>query len=443
MSAPAITATNRELPRRLGLFDSTNIVVGTMIGSAIFLVPNIVAQNVQSVSATFLVWIVAGAMSLFGALVYAELGAMMPRTGGPYVYLREAWGPVWGFLCGWTFFLAARSGATATAAVGFAIYAGYFVPMSPARSRALAAGLVVALTAVNYCGVRFGAAVQNIFTVLKFLGLLVLIGFTASGSHAGALQSTVAGSGFSLTQWSAALAACLWAYNGWIAISMVGGEIRNPERNLTRAIILGTCLVTAVYSLANWGYLRTLTFAEIAASDRVAAAAASRSMGGMGAGFVALVILLSTLATANGNTLTGSRVYFAQARDGLWFRRFGDAHPTFATPHVSLVGQGIWTVILTVSGSYAQLMSYALITFWIFYGMTAAGLILLRQRNPDAHRPYRMFGYPVTAILFLFVAAGIVISACITSPGPSVAGIVIVASGVPAYYFWRLRSNAA
>ena len=439
MSAPAAIAVQRELPRRLGLLDSTSIVVGTMIGSAIFLVPNIIAQNVPSAPAILLLWILAGVLSLFGALAYAELGAMMPATGGQYVYLREAWGPSWAFLCGWTFFLAARSGATASAAAGFAIYVAYFVPMGPATSRILAAFLILALTLVNYRGVRFGAAVQNVFTFLKVLGLMVLIGSTLGVAPNHGPTASAPYAGFSVAHFGTALVACLWAYNGWFTISLVGGEIRNPQRNLPRSIVLGTVLVTLVYALANWGYLRTMSLAEIAGADRVAAAAASRTMGGVGAAFVALIIVISTLATTNANTLTGSRLYFAQARDGLWFRRFGEIHPAFETPHIALVGQGIWTAILALSGSYLQLISYATITFWIFYAMTIAGLMMLRRKSPAALRPYRMFGYPVTAVLFLAVSGGVVISACISAPAPSAAGIFIVASGVPAYYLWRRR----
>jgi amino acid transporter len=278
-----------------------------------------------------------------------------------------------------------------------------------------------------------------VFTFLKVLGLMALIGSTLGGASNHGPTAAAPYAGFSVAHFGTALVACLWAYNGWFTISLVGGEIRNPQRNLPRSIVLGTVLVTLVYALANWGYLRTMSLAEIAGADRVAAAAASRTMGAVGAAFVAIIIAISTLATTNANTLTGSRLYFAQARDGLWFRRFGEVHPAFETPHIALVGQGIWTAILALSGSYLQLISYATITFWIFYAMTIAGLMMLRRKTPEALRPYRMFGYPVTAVLFLAVSGGIVISACISAPAPSAAGIFIVASGVPAYYLWRHR----
>jgi len=333
----------RELPRKLGLLDSTNIVVGTMIGSAIFLVPNTIARNIHSVGLTLALWLVAGIVSMFGALAYAELGAMMPDSGGQYVYLREAWGPLWGFLCGWTFFLVARSGANAAVAAAFATYFSQFVPMSVAASRGLAAALILVLTLVNYRGVRLGAGVQNVFTGLKLLGLLVLIGSTLPGGGPGLSQQVVQAPGLSASQFGSAMVACLFAFNGWFVLGMMGGEIKDPGRNLPRAIILGVALVTLVFMLANIGYLRTLTISEIAAT-------AVRTMGTIGSTFVALTILVSTLGSTNSGIMSSSRVYFSQARDGLFFRPFGKIHPAFETPHVALLGSGIWSAILAFTG---------------------------------------------------------------------------------------------
>jgi APA family basic amino acid/polyamine antiporter len=431
-----------DLPRRLGLLDSTSIVIGTMIGSAIFLVPNTIAQNIHSVPMTLAMWLLAGVMSMFGALAYAELGAMMPASGGQYVYLREAWGPLWGFLCGWAFFLVARSGATAAIAAGFATYFSQFVPMSPAASRGLAAALILALTLVNYRGVRLGAAVQNAFTSLKLLGLLLLIGSTIPGSEHALSQQAAQPSDLSAAQFGAAMVACIFSYNGWLAIGLVGGEIKDPQRNLPRAIILGVTVVTLVYLLTNIGYLRTLTIAEIASTDRVAAATATRTMGTIGSTIVALTILVSTFGAANSTVMTGPRLYFAQARDGLFFGPFGKVHPAFETPHISLVGSGIWSAILALTGSYSQLVSYATFMFWILYGVTVAGLIVLRRTCPDAPRPYRMFGYPITPVLFIGTAGGVAIFGFISAPLTSTIGLLILAAGVPAYYFWRWWANA-
>ena len=262
-AAPAV----ETLPRRLTLLDATNVVIGTMIGSAIFLVPGIITQNVPSAPLILAIWVLAGILSLFGALAYAELGAMMPATGGQYVYLREAWGPLWAFLCGWTFFLAARSGATAAVAAGFSIYLAQFVPMSTAVSRIVAATLILLLTWVNYRGVKLGAAVQNTFTALKVLGLALLIGGTLMNGRYEPWSQHSQTSSVTASSFAAAFIACIWAYNGWFAVSLIGGEIKEPQRNLPRALLLGTTFVTCVYVLANIGYLRTLTIAEIASSE--------------------------------------------------------------------------------------------------------------------------------------------------------------------------------
>jgi basic amino acid/polyamine antiporter, APA family len=444
MTVPvAATTTTDGLPRRLGLLDATNIVVGTMIGSAIFLVPNTIAQNVPSVPLMLGIWVLAGIVSLFGALAYAELGAMMPATGGQYVYLREAWGPLWGFLCGWTFFLVARSGATAAVAAGFSIYLSQFIPMPVAYERMVAAALILLLTFVNYRGVRLGAAVQNILTTMKVLGLVVLIGSTLIGGQQDLSAAPVQPAAISLANVATAMIACMWAYNGWFALSTIAGEVREPQRNLPRALMSGVAFVIVVYLLANIGYLKTLTITEIAGSPRVAATAAERTLGSVGSAFVALTILVSTFATTNGNMMTTPRLYFAQARDGLFFRSFGGVHPAFKTPHISILGQGVWAAVLALTGSYLQLVSYATFTFWIFYGMTVAGLIVLRRRQPDTPRPYRMFGYPATPILFVVVAVWIVVSAVISAPRTSGVGILILAAGVPAYYLWRRATTKA
>jgi APA family basic amino acid/polyamine antiporter len=309
--------------------------------------------------------------------------------------------------------------------------------MSVAASRGLAAALILVLTLVNYRGVRLGAGVQNVFTGLKLLGLLVLIGSTLAGGGPGLSQQVVQASGLSASQFGSAMVACLFSFNGWFALGMMGGEIKDPRRNLPRAIILGVALVTLVYILANIGYLRTLTISEIAGTERVAEATAVRTMGTIGSTFVALTILVSILGATNSTIMSASRLYFAQARDGLFFRSFGKIHPAFETPHVALLGSGIWSAILAFTGSYSQLVSYAIFTFWIFYGVTVAGLLVLRRRRPDALRPYRMFGYPITPVLFIGVTGGVAIFAFISAPLTSTIGLSILAAGVPAYYALR------
>jgi APA family basic amino acid/polyamine antiporter len=437
MKVRITAAPSRELVRRLGLLDLTSIVIGTMIGSAIFLVPSTIAQNVHSGPVILAMWLLAGVASMLGGLAYAELGAMMPESGGQYVYLREAWGPLWGFLCGWTFFLVARSGATAAVASGFATYLSQLIPMPAAVSRMLAAALILVLALVNCRGLKLGVAVQNVFTVLKLLGLLLLAGSAFLGSSLAPAQPAASSPDWSAAQLGAALVACIFAYNGWFVVGMVGGEVKDPQRNLPRATILGVTAVTLIYFLVNLSYFRTLSIGEIASAGRVADAAATRSMGAAGSSLIALTILASTLGTTNSTILTASRLYFAQARDGLFFKQFGNVHPAFETPHISLVGSGIWSAILAVSGSYAQLVSYATFIFWILYGVTVAGLIVLRRTRPEAPRPYRMSGYPVTPVLFIGVAGWVAVSAFLSAPMTSAAGVLILVAGVPAFYLWR------
>jgi APA family basic amino acid/polyamine antiporter len=430
-----------ELPRKLGLVDATAIVVGTVIGSAIFLVPNAVARNLPSVPLILLVWSVTGLLSFFGALAYAELGAMMPDTGGQYVYLREAYGPLGGFISGWASFLVMQSGSIATLAAGFSIYLSYFIPLSPLAAKMASVALIAVLTIVNYRGVRLGAAVQRTFTFLKLagLGIIVISAFLAP-RHVEASSAPVAGA-FSWAHFGVAMIACLWAYEGWSCVSFVAGEVKRPERNLLLALALGTAALIAIYLVANVAYLRVLSVPAIAASDRVAARAAEITMGSIGGTLVSLTILLSITGACNGSILTFARIYFAQARDGLFFRVVGDVHPRFETPHISIAVQGVWAAVLAVSGSYERLFSYVVFAAWIFYGMTVLGVVVLRRKRPDLPRPYKMWGYPVTPMVFAGVAFWFVINTIVTTPVSSLTGLAIVASGVPVYYIWRRATS--
>lgn len=431
-----------ELPRKLGLIDATAIVVGTVIGSAIFLVPNQVAINLPSAGLILLVWILTGVLSFFGALAFAELGAMMPDTGGQYVYLREAYGPLAGFLSGWALFLVIQSGGLATLAAGFSIYLSYFIPLGPVSSKLASVLLVAVLTAVNYRGVRLGAGVQRVFTFLKLAGLTIIVAsaFLAPRHMEAAVSGPV---DFSWSRFGVAMIACLWAYEGWNCVSFVAGEVKRPERNLPLALGLGMAALIAIYLSANVAYLRVLSVPAIAATPRVAAASAQASIGPAGATLVALTILLSITGAANGSAMTSARIYFAQARDGLFFQSIGRVHPRFETPHVSIAVQGVWASVLAVSGSYERLFSYVIFTAWIFYGMAVLGVIVLRHKAPERPRPYRMWGYPVTALAFAAVAFWFVINTIITTPGPSLIGLALVAVGIPVYYIWRRTTSHA
>jgi basic amino acid/polyamine antiporter, APA family len=434
---------HHELPRKLGWLDAAMIVVGIVIGSGIFLLPNLIAQNLHSSGAILSAWVISGVLSYFGALAYAELGAMMPATGGQYVYLREAYGPACAFVCGWTFMLAVLSGGIAFLAVTFSIYAGQFVHFTPVTAKLISLAVIAVLSAVNYVGVREGATVQVIFTFLKIAGLLLLIGGAfLSHAVAPAVQTPVP-SAFSLPQFGTAMIACLMAYNGWTYISFVAGEVKQPARNLPRSLTLGMVGVMALYVLANMAYLKVMTIAQIAATARVGATLAERTMGPLGATLVSVTVLISIVGAINGCILTAARIPFAQAQDGLFFRRFGRVHPRFETPAFAIVLQGVWTAVLVVSGSYENLFSYSMVAAWIFYTLSVAAVFVLRRKQPQLARPYRMWGYPYTLGAFMLVSVWFVVNAFVTTPGPSFTALGIIATGIPMYLIWRKPARQA
>lgn len=443
MNVQPKTAGRPDLSRRLGILDATAIVIGIVIGSGIFLLPNLIARNLPSPAAILTVWIVSGALSFLGALAYAELGAMMPETGGQYVFLREAYGPLCAFVCAWTFMLAVLSGGSAWLAVTFSIYAGYFVPLTPTTAKLVSIALIAALSAVNYLGVKEGAWVQRTFTSLKILGLLVLIGAAFLAPHSAASAAAVpTAPPFSLAHFGVAMSACLMAYNGWSYVSFVAGEVTHPQRNLLRSLAIGMTAVAFLYIFANVAYMRVMTIPQIAATERVGADVATRTMGSIGGAFVSLTVLLSIIGAVNGCILTSARIPFAQARDGLFFARFGEVHPRFQTPASAIVWGGLWTAILVLTGSYETLYSYSILAAWIFYTMSVAAVFVLRRKLPGATRPYRMWGYPATLWLFVAVSVWFMMNAFVTQPLPSLMALAIVASGVLAYQIWRRLAPA-
>ena len=418
------------------MLDASAIVIGIVIGSGIFLLPNLIARDLPSAESILAVWIVSGVLSFFGALAYAELGAMMPATGGQYVYLREAYGPLSAFVCGWTFMLAVLSGGTAWLAVTFSIYLGHFVPLTPVTRKLVSLALLAVLSAVNYVGVREGAWVQRTFTFLKIAGLLVLISAAFLSPHFAGPPVTATQS-LSLGKFGLAMAACLMAYNGWSYVSFVAGEVQDPHKNLLRALVIGMTIVGALYVSANAAYLRIMTIPEIAATERVGAELATRTMGSNGGTFVSLTVLLSIIGAINGCILTAARLSFAQARDGLFFARFGHVHARFQTPAFAILFGGLWTAVLVLTGSYETLYSYSILAAWIFYTMSVAAVYVLRKKMPGAPRPYRMWGYPYTLWLFVIVSVWFMVNAFITQPRPSLLAFVIVATGIAAYWIWR------
>jgi APA family basic amino acid/polyamine antiporter len=389
------------------------------------------------------VWSFAGVVSFFGALACAELGAAFPSTGGQYVYLREAYGPIVGFLCGWSMFTVTRSAQVAWMAVTFTLYVSYFTALGPVAAKLLGVAMIVVFSAINYRGVRAGAAVQKSFTAAKIAGVLIIV-VGAFLSPAGASAAPAAPSAsFSLSSFGVALIACLLAYDGWVQLTFVAGEIRDPQKNVLRALVIGGLACIAIYLLANLAYLRLLSIPEIAASDHVGATAAERILGAGGGKLVSAIILVSILGTLNGCFLTTPRVYFAQAADGLFFRRFAVVHPRFQTPSFAIVAQGFWAVLLVITGSYETLVDYALFALWISYGLMVAAVMILRRTRPDVPRPYRMWGYPVTPLLFVAITGWFLVNMLVTRPGPSLASLGLIATGIPGYFIWKERPRAA
>ena len=427
----------QPLPRKLGLLDATLIVIGIVIGSRIFLLPNVIARSLPSGPAIVAVWVVAGVLSYFGALAYAELGAMMPATGGQYVYLREAYGYLCAFLCGWVFVLAVLPGGIAFLAVGFSIYLDHFVALSPVMRKVVLLALVAVLSAANYLGVKEGSWIQRVFTSLKIAGLLLIIGAALFVSHSAAGFNTlppVSYSGISL-----AMTACLMAYNGWSYVSFVAGEVKDPQRNLPRSLALGMGAVMALYLLANLAYMNVMTVPEIAATERVGAAVAGRAMGSAGATVLSAVVLLSVIGAINGCILTAARIPFAQARDGMFFSLFGRVHPRFQTPAFAIVAQSLWSGVLILTGSYETLFPYAMLSAWIFYTLSVVAVWVLRRRAPDAPRPYKMWGYPATLWAFAMVSVWFMVDALVNQPKTSLIALAIAAAGIPFYFIWSHR----
>jgi APA family basic amino acid/polyamine antiporter len=440
MEIAANVASN--LPRKLGLIDALAIVIGMVIGGGIFLVPNLIARELKSATAILAVWVFAGVISFFGALACAELGTALPSTGGQYVFLREAYGPLAGFLCGWSMFLVARTAQVAWLAVTMAMYISYFFPLSAPVSKLLGICAIALFTGINYRGVTAGAIVQKTFTLAKVIGLLVIICSAFLWGSKASTTEAVAG-GISVSSFGVALIASLLAYDGWVQLTFVAGEIRNPRRNVFLALTLGSVACIAIYLLANVAYLRVLPISEIAASDHVGATVASRVLGSRGGSLVSLIILVSIIGTLNGCFLTSPRIYFAQARDGLFFQKFGEVHPRYETPGFSILAQGLWAAVLVVSGSYETLLDYAMFAMWFWYGLMVAGVIVLRYKKPDLERPYRMWGYPVTPALFVAIACWFLVNMLNTRPVPSVAGLLLIATGIPVYFLWARPRNPA
>jgi len=422
-----------------------------VIGSGIFIVPATVALEVKAPLLIVAVWLVGGALTFFGALCFAELGGMYPQAGGTYVYLREAYGPLVGFLFGWTLLLVIDTGTIATLSLAFATkYLPHFIPLGSAGQRAAAVLFILALVAINYVGVKQGAFFQNLLTVLKFAALsgIVLCIFLFAHGDWGNLSTPppASGSGGGLVgRFGLALVAALWAYKGFECSTSNAGETKNPSRTVPLGLIAGCGLVTLAYILTNVAYLYAVPAAEMAGSNRIAASAMNAAVGPIGASIVAFIILFSIMGAANGHILTGPRVYYAMAKDGLFFRKMAEVHPRYRTPHIALLILGAWSIVICLvpGGSFEQLLKYAVFGAWIFLGLASFGVILLRKKRPDLPRPYKTWGYPVTPILFVLSALFVIVNTLVQSFWNAFAGLVLIALGIPAYFYWNGKRGKA
>ena len=441
--------TTPQYARRLGLFSATMLVVGGIIGSGIFLNPAVVARRTGTAALTLGVWGIGAVVALLGAAIFAELGRRRPQAGGGYAYLRDAFGPLPAFLYGWALLLVISSGAIAAVAMTFAGYASALVGAPPEAQRPLALGAVALLTLVNVIGVAPGAVTQNVFTLLKLAALGVLlaaglfapVGAPLAASVDAALAPPTDAAGM-LRAVGTALVPVLFAYGGWPKPNFVAAVQEAGERTLPRALALGVTIVVAVYLLANVAYLRALGVAGLAASSAPAADTIARVAGPAGRTLVAAGIAASTFGFLDLVILVSPRVYQAMARDGLFFGAFARLHPRFRTPVAAIVAQGAWASALLLVGSYGQLLDYVTFADWIFFGLTAASLVVLRRRDAATGAPdtgFRAPLYPGSVVAFCVAAAYVVLGSVLSDPGNAVRGALILALGVPAFLFWRRR----
>ena len=434
------------------------IMVGIVIGSGIFLSTGIIAASIPSAGLILLAWVVGGLLTLAGAFIYAELGAAMPEAGGQYVYINKAYGELAAFLFGWIFFFAYMTGGVAFLALAFIEYLAYFFPVfstdnplftvgrggfSLSAGHLMGIGLISALTLVNLLGVGLGKAVQNILTVIKIGTILVFVFLAFSIGKIQPMDITATAEdlsfGQAVTGFFVALVAVSWAFDGWNNVNFVAGEIINPQRNLTLALIVGTLIITLLYVVLNVVYLMSMPVSEIAGVYRVAEVSATALLGDRAAAFISAAVLISVVGALNANVLTGPRVYYAMAKDGLFFSSAARIHPRFKTPGFALLIQAIWACVLMLSGNLEQIVTYAIFIAIVFWIVAAASLFTLRKKFPDLPRPYRAWGYPVVPILFILASVGILLNTLLEKPVESLSGLGLIVIGLPAYYFWKRR----
>ena len=434
---------SRGLSRAIRWPQATAMVAGTIIGASIFVQPSEITGRMLSVRGVFAVWLAAGLLTFFGALVCAELASMYSQSGGVYVYLREAYSPATGFLWGWAMFWSAHSGIIAALAVIFTRYLSYFRPMGPVAVKLVSIGVIVVLSAVNYRGVRQGSSLQTIITFGKLgaIALIIVAGFVLGARVPGHfLAGAAEAGGSSVGNFFLAVAAGLFAFGGWHMVTYSSEETVDPQKTIPRALMAGTLIVTLCYLALNAVYMYVLPLRTVASSTRIAADVADALIGFGGGAFMSGLVIFSTLGALGGIILCGPRVYYSMARDGLLFRWVGDIHPRFRTPHKAILIQAVWSSVLVATGTYRALFTRVVYTEWIFFGLTAAGLLLLR-RKPGVVPRYRVWGGPVIPALFILSSLAIVINQVISDPRESLFGLSLVLSGLPVYYLWSMRKR--
>lgn len=446
--------------RALGAWDGASITIGAVLGTAIFLTPADIARQLPHPGLILAVWIAGGLLTLTGALTYAEMGAMFPRAGGMYHFLKEAYGPLPGFLFGWASFLVVMSGGIAALAAGFGEYLGSFLPFFSSANvfwsipfgairwtvhGSQIAGLagIAFLTALNYLGLKEGAWAQNLFTLAKIgsLAALAALGlFAAAPVHPDFGAPLPAGNLAAML--GLAMIAVLWAYDGWYAFALSGGEVRDPGRNIPRGLILGTAALIVIYGVINFVYLRALPLSELAQSSRAGEAAARALFGAGAAKMASAAILVSIFGCLSANVLCCSRIYLPMAQDGVFFRSLARVHPRHRTPGASLLAQVVWSGVLVLSGTFEQLYTYVVFIEVLFYTATGLALYVLRRTRPEASRPYRTWGYPWVPALFVLSSAALMVNTLREKPRESLLGLVLLLLGLPAYAIWRRRAAA-
>lgn len=454
-SSTVATTTRPELSRDLGVSHATAVVVGTIIGSGIFLVPAEMMQAVGSARLVYAAWLVGGLLSFFGALTYAELGAMKPQAGGEYVYVRDAYGPLAGFLYAWTWFIIAKPASIATVTTGFVRILGTFsvfsffgknvfsFPFALSYGQLVAIAAAILISGLNYIGIKKAGEFQLVFTLLKVAIILgiVVVGFSYGGGSWSNFSGVFGGAKSGVAGFFAALVAALWAYDGWNDLNMVAGEIREPERNIPIALIFGVACVGGLYVLMNAAVQYVLPVEVIAASPRPASDAFAIVLGRWGAGVVSLGMAISMLVTLNGTIMSGARVPYAVARDGYFFSALAEVHPAFHTPSVAIVVQAVLSVtLLLLGGSFRQLFSLAIFAEWLFYMIASSTIFVFRRREPQAPRPYKVWGYPLVPSLFVLVSAVLLYYTFAANLRNSGLGCLVILAGTPVFYYFSRRN---